>query len=279
MPAVAIVAAMLVSSPPPVRDHFPEEQNPSQVLLVEDLRTGETIRRENAGAAEEIHFPLGESARLLFALAGLEERLLDPERTVPCDSLCWARGGHGLVDVSMAVAFSCDAYFRVLLPEIGGEPIRRHALRAGFGPDVPSATAIESADGFPGDGWSATARQWIEFWKGVPRGTLGLRSATMSALLAASGMAVSSPRGLARGLYDPVRRVRAAVGDTEEGAWVTGIRHLRGGGPWLFALHVRGATASLVTARADHILRETIRTWEHTSPNRVGRPLPPVTER
>jgi hypothetical protein len=279
MLTIACVAAMLASSPPPVIEHFPEEQNPSQVLLVVDLHTGQTIRNENPEAAEKTPFPLGETARLLFALAGLEEGSLDPKRTIPCDSLCWARGRHGAVELSMAIAVSCDTYFRALLHEVGGEPIRRHALRQGFGPDVPSATAIETAVGFPGEGWSATARQWIEFMDDLAKGTLGLRISTTSALLAACGMAVSLPRGSARALHDPTRRVQAVVGDTEDGAWTIGIRHLRGGGPWLFALHVRGATASLAAARADHILRETIRTWVLSSPERIGHALPPAIER
>ena len=275
-----LVAVTLLASaapePPPVAERFAEDAHPGQVLLIVDSVTGETVRTENSAAAETMAFPAGETVRLLFGLAGLEDRTLSPETTVDCDSTCWADGAHGRNNLVTALAYSCGTYFRRLLPEVGGAAIRRAAERAGFGHDLPTARAIDEASGFPGPGWRCTAREWVDFWRRFPKGQIARRGATTATLLAAAATTVSSPRATARSLSDPTRLVRAVVGESPEGAWVVGTRAVAGRPPWAFALFVRGASAPLAVARADHLLVETIRTWEHSSSTRNKMPPPPL---
>ena len=142
--------------------------------------------------------------------------------------------------------------------------------------DFGGARAIDEASGFPGPGWRCTAREWVDFWRRFPKGQIARRGATTATLLAAAATTVSSPRATARSLSDPTRLVRAVVGESPEGAWVVGTRAVAGRPPWAFALFVRGASAPLAVARADHLLVETIRTWEHSSSTRNKMPPPPL---
>jgi hypothetical protein len=273
MIGVVLGLAALLLSPPPVEEHFPREGMP-YVFLVVDTGTGGTIRADNPGAARDSAYAPGESGRILLALAGLEEGTLDPDRAIACDSTCWAEGRHGDVRLLDAFALGCDAYFRVARARVGGAAIAKHADRVGFGGSRPSARAIDDAIDFPGPGWSVTARQWVGFWRRLAAGNVGERITTSSTLLAAAGISVSSPRGAARSLSNPRRRVRALAGGGPDGAWVTGVAQSYGAREWAFALFLPDGGAPLASARADHLLRETLRVFGSSTFDRGGEPLP-----
>ena len=267
LPALSLALAL---TGPTVAERFPDDTNPSHVLLIVDMRTGEVVRSEAKGAAETEGFPPGQAARFLFAFAGLEEGTLDADSEVECDSTCWAAGSHGTVDLVTALAISCDSWFVHNRSHVSGEALRRHAERLGFGTGLPSAAALETDADFPPPDWRVSARQWVDFWRALPTGKSTKRVTTASTLLAAGAAAVSSPRGVARTLADPTRLVRASVGETPAGAWVAGTRAVRGEHPWAFALWVRGASANLAVTRADHLLRETIRVWKSSTQRRAA---------
>jgi hypothetical protein len=94
----------------------------------------------------------------------------------------------------------------------------------------------------------------------------------------AAGLAVSSPRGAARGLYHRAHRVIAVIGSSDDGTWVTGVLTRRDE-RWAFALFVRGGSPRLAATRAADLLLETARTYERSSSERGGRPLSPLDER
>lgn len=272
---VALLLLMLPASPPALRDRFPEAV-PSHVFLVVDTETGEVVRADDEAAAEREAFPAGESWRVLLALAGLEEGLLDSEEGVPCDSTCWGRGTHGTPDLAQGLAFSCDAWFRRARELVPPEAVVRQGKRIGFRP--PAAESLGPDRERPGSAWRVTAREWTDFWRGAQRGALGLRTAAASTVMVAGGLSVASPRGVARALHDPAHRVRVIVGGDEEGNWVTGTLQRRGPIRWVFALYVRGGSPALATARAALLLEETLDAYEQATSERGGEPLAPFDE-
>jgi len=275
MTPLALLLLVLQAAPPPARDRFPETV-PSHVFLVVEAGTGEVVRADDAAAAEREAFPAGQAWRFLLAVAGLEEGRLDPDERVPCDSTCWGRGSHGAPTLAEALAFSCDTWIRHAREAVPPADIVRHAKRLGFTP--PAADSLVPDRERPGSAWLVTAREWTDFWRGVQQGRPALGTSTTSTLLTAAGLAVSSPRGVARALHDPANRVRVLVGGDEEGCWVTGTFRRRGPLRWVFALYVRGGSPALATARAGFLLDETVRAYEHSTSERGGEAPAPIDE-
>ena len=87
-------------------------------------------------------YPPGSTFKIVTALAGLEEGMLNPEDKVFCEGKqkygrrnfhCWRDKGHKEVDLRKAIKESCDVYFYNLLEDLGIEKITNMALRLGFG--------------------------------------------------------------------------------------------------------------------------------------------------
>ncbi|MBO7243932.1 MAG: penicillin-binding protein 2 [Alphaproteobacteria bacterium] len=87
----------------------------------------------------------GSIFKLVVALAGLEHKIIHPNKKVYCggkvtignhDFHCWKRSGHGMVDLEQALMHSCDVYFYELAQQIGAEKITNMAKRLGFGVPV-----------------------------------------------------------------------------------------------------------------------------------------------
>ena len=271
---LALAALLLLPVPPPPRDHFPDDPGDAHVFLAIDARSGEIVRSDAPVAADREWLPAGETARVLVALAGLEDGVLGPDETIACDDDCWAKGRHGELPLAEALAYSCDTYFREAVSRVPATSLTREARRAGFErrPRTPTG-----GDEFDPD-WDATAREWVEFWSRLTRGDFAGRSSATSTLLAAATLAVSSPRGTARALYDPRHRAGAITGSTSEGVWVTGSYSAHGFS-WVFALFVREGTDTLGAARAARLLEETLRVFQSSTYERGGFPLPPLDER
>lgn len=73
-------------------------------------------------------YPPGSTYKLVLAIAGLEEGLIDPEETVYCPGYlrlgirkfeCWKKGGHGNVNLLQAIEQSCNVYFYRMIQRIG----------------------------------------------------------------------------------------------------------------------------------------------------------------
>jgi len=86
-------------------------------------------------------FP-GSVYKIVTALAGLEEGLLDPTLRVDSPGSytfgdrvfhCHKRGGHGLIDLDDAMAASADVYFYRLGERLGIETLARYGRALGFG--------------------------------------------------------------------------------------------------------------------------------------------------
>jgi penicillin-binding protein 2 len=87
-------------------------------------------------------YPPGSTFKPVVALAGLETGVIGPEMTVFCNGTtklgshvfhCWKRGGHGWVNLRMALAQSCDCYFYEVSRRLGIDQLAAMANRLGFG--------------------------------------------------------------------------------------------------------------------------------------------------
>jgi penicillin-binding protein 2 len=71
---------------------------------------------------------------------------------------CWKRGGHGAVDLSRALAESCDVYFYELGKALGVETLARYAKLFGFGSPTGIGLAGEASGLVPTPEWKLRAR-------------------------------------------------------------------------------------------------------------------------
>lgn len=96
-------------------------------------------------------YPPGSTFKIITALAGLEEGLIDEHTTVVCTGSyrmgnrafgCWNRKGHGTVNLNKALRESCDVYFYRLGEQLGVDRIALHARKFGLG--VPFGIGLDN---------------------------------------------------------------------------------------------------------------------------------------
>lgn len=258
--ALAAAASPAAEDPPAglpsLGDHFPDEGVPTHAFLLVDGNTGDPLRTE--GPVEE-PVPWDGLERLLLGVVGVESGVLDPGRRVPCDSTCWAAGGHGEPDLMEALAFDCDAWAADARERVPAG--RVHARAAAHG--LLDAEGARRAD----------PEAWTGFWRALTSDRLGLGTAATTTILGAAGMSVTSPRGGARSLHDPRRRTRAFVFAGGDGSWVLGSRTVLGR-EWVFALHMAGASPALAAARTSRLIEDTRDVARRSSAERGGAPVP-----
>ncbi|KAA3661283.1 MAG: penicillin-binding protein 2, partial [Calditrichaeota bacterium] len=70
----------------------------------------------------------GSTYKIITAIAGLQEQLIDPEEKVFCPGAyrlgrrsfkCWKSGGHGSVNLQQAIEQSCNVYFYRMIQKVG----------------------------------------------------------------------------------------------------------------------------------------------------------------
>lgn len=100
-------------------------------------------------------YPPASTYKIVTAMAGLEEGVIDEKSTAFCPGYyefgnrvfrCWKRGGHGTVNVISALSRSCDVFFYQVGEKLGVDRLASYALASGLG----RATGIEldrEADG------------------------------------------------------------------------------------------------------------------------------------
>ncbi len=84
----------------------------------------------------------GSTYKIITALAGLEEGVIDTETIFFCPGhyrfgnrvyRCWKKGGHGSVDIIKAVEESCDVFFYQVGQRLGVDRLAFYAKAAGLG--------------------------------------------------------------------------------------------------------------------------------------------------
>jgi penicillin-binding protein 2 len=99
-------------------------------------------------------YPPGSTFKIITALAGLEDGLIDANTTVECKGSytvgtstfkCWEKHGHGQVNLKKALRESCDVYFYQLAERLGVDRIARAAKEFGLG--APMGVGLENEKG------------------------------------------------------------------------------------------------------------------------------------
>lgn len=99
-------------------------------------------------------YPPGSTFKIITALAGLEEGLIDANTTVNCTGSykvgnrvfkCWDKHGHGPVNLRRALKESCDVYFYQLGERLGVDRIAKYAKLFNLG--APMGIGLENEKG------------------------------------------------------------------------------------------------------------------------------------
>jgi penicillin-binding protein 2 len=98
--------------------------------------------RPMSNRAIQGEYPPGSTYKIITALAGLEEGVIDDQTTLNCPGYyrfgnrvyrCWLKGGHGKVDIIKAVEESCDVFFYQVGDRLGVDRLAWYAKAFGLG--------------------------------------------------------------------------------------------------------------------------------------------------
>jgi penicillin-binding protein 2 len=153
-------------------------------------------------------YPPGSTFKMVTALAGLEAGVIDQNWSVFCPGHydfgntrfhCWKKGGHGTVNLTKALAESCDVFFYKMSTNLGIDRIAQMARRLGMGQKLDIGLPEEKAGLVPDQKWKKTTKN--ESWHqgetiiaSIGQGyllTTPLQLATMVSRLVNGGKAVS----------------------------------------------------------------------------------------
>jgi penicillin-binding protein 2 len=107
-------------------------------------------------------YPPGSTFKIVTAIAGLEEGLIDEHSAVTCPGYykfanttfkCWEKKGHGHVELRKAIRESCDVYFYRLAERLGVNRIAAYAQRLGLGATLGVGLENEKAGVIPTEQW------------------------------------------------------------------------------------------------------------------------------
>jgi penicillin-binding protein 2 len=107
-------------------------------------------------------YPPGSTFKIVTALAGLEEGLIDAHTTIHCPGYyrfgnttfrCWRKKGHGQVELKKAIRESCDVYFYRLAERLGVNRIAAYAKRCGLGAQLGVGPDDEKGGLIPTEAW------------------------------------------------------------------------------------------------------------------------------
>ena len=117
-------------------------------------------------------YPPGSLFKLVVALAGLEEGVIDPNEKIFCGGSYsfkgrvyrdWKEEGHGYVDLHRAIVESCDVYFYKMGQKIGIDTIAKYAKRLGFNCETGLQLGDEKPGLIPDRAWKL--RRWHAPWE------------------------------------------------------------------------------------------------------------------
>jgi penicillin-binding protein 2 len=98
--------------------------------------------RPMSNRAIQGEYPPGSTFKIVTALAGLEEGVIDDQTILNCPGYyrfgnrvyrCWKKGGHGKVDIIKAVEESCDVFFYQVGARLGVDRLAWYAKAFGLG--------------------------------------------------------------------------------------------------------------------------------------------------
>ncbi|MDZ7597193.1 MAG: penicillin-binding protein 2 [Desulfobacterales bacterium] len=108
------------------------------------------------------NYPPASTYKIITAIAGLEEGVIDENTTFTCPGhyrmgnrtfRCWKRGGHGRVNVVEAIEKSCDVFFYQVGQKLGVDRLAWYAKACGLGVPAGIDIAHEAAGLVPTADW------------------------------------------------------------------------------------------------------------------------------
>jgi len=149
-------------------------------------------------------YPPGSTFKIVTALAGLEEGLINEQTSVHCNGSytlgnrtyhCWQKRGHGTVNLKMALKQSCDVYFYHLADRLGVDRIAAYARKYRLGMKTGIQLEHEKPGLIPSTEWKELKyrQKWIRgetISVGIGQGyvlTTPLQLASMMASVANGG--------------------------------------------------------------------------------------------
>jgi penicillin-binding protein 2 len=118
--------------------------------------------------ALQSQYPPGSTFKIVTALAGLEEGVINPDTRVDCRGSirlgnrtfgCWRKEGHGVVSLYRALVESCDVYFYEAGKRLGIDRIHQYATSIGLGRKTGIALGKERQGLIPSTAWKKEAKK------------------------------------------------------------------------------------------------------------------------
>ena len=118
--------------------------------------------------ALQSQYPPGSTFKIVTALAGLEENVLNPDMRVDCRGgirvgnwhfNCWRRAGHRVVSIHRALVESCDVYFYEAGRRLGIDKIHEYATGLGLGEKTGIALGKERQGLIPSTAWKKETKK------------------------------------------------------------------------------------------------------------------------
>jgi len=112
--------------------------------------------------ALQSQYPPGSTFKIVTAIAGLEEGVINPETKVDCRGGinygkwhfgCWRKSGHGVVALHRAIVESCDVYFYEVGKRLGIDKIYEYATGLGLGKKTGLELGKERQGVIPNTKW------------------------------------------------------------------------------------------------------------------------------
>ena len=118
-------------------------------------------------------YPPGSTFKIVTALAGLEEGLVDAHTGAECPGYykfgnsifkCWDKKGHGHVELKKALRESCDVYFYKLAERLGVNRIAKYAKLFGLGAPLGIGLDNEKGGVIPTEEWKLKrfGKKWYQ---------------------------------------------------------------------------------------------------------------------
>ncbi|WP_321491686.1 penicillin-binding protein 2 [uncultured Desulfobacter sp.] len=122
--------------------------------------------------AIQAEYPPASTYKIITALAGLEEKVIDRNTTVFCPGFykfgnrryhCWNKYGHGNLNVVDAIAQSCDVFFYQTGEKVGVDALAKYAHGSGLGRLTGVRLAHERPGLIPTSAWKK--KRFNEPWQ------------------------------------------------------------------------------------------------------------------
>ncbi|MFH1124644.1 MAG: penicillin-binding protein 2 [Pseudomonadota bacterium] len=117
-------------------------------------------------------YPPGSIFKIVVALAGLEEGMIDPQEEIFCNGIytlgnhsyrCWRKQGHGKISLHRAIIESCDVYFYKMGKRLGVDKIAQYAEMCGLGRLTGFELGSEKEGLIPTNAWKL--KRWGIPWQ------------------------------------------------------------------------------------------------------------------